>query len=78
MASTMAGQLREAQELYHRLLEKDPRNLSGWLGLGAVATRIPDVDDAYRAANQLLAIDPRNPSGRQLMDYLRKTYPNHP
>lgn len=78
MAETMAGQLREAQQVYHRLIEKDPKNVSAWLGLGAVATRIPDVDDAFRAANQLLALAPDNPNGRQLMDYLRKTYPTHP
>ena len=77
-AATMAGELRTAQAIYHRLVEKDPRNPSAWLGLGAVASRIPDVDDSFRAARQLLTLDPGNESGRQLMAYLRKTYPSHP
>ena len=78
LAETMAGNLRQAQAVYHRLVEKDPRNLSAWLGLGAVTSRIPDVDDSFRATEKLLELDPGNASGRQLMDYLRKTYPTHP
>jgi hypothetical protein len=78
MAETMAGQFREAQQVYHRLIDKDPRNVSAWLGLATVASRIPDVDDSFRAAEKLLELDPANATGRQLMDYLRKTYPSHP
>jgi hypothetical protein len=78
MAETMAGDLPRAQQVYQRLTVKDPRNTSGWLGLGTVSSRIPDVDEAFRATAQLLALDPGNATGRQLMDYLRKTYPNHP
>ena len=78
MAETMAGHLREAQAVYHQLVAKAPGNISGWLGLGAVASRIPDVDDAFLAANKLLELDPNNATGRQLMEYLRKTYPQHP
>ena len=78
MAETMADHLREAQQVYHRLTEKDPKNVSAWLGLGSVASRIPDVDDAFRATEKLLELDPANATGRQLMDYLRKTYPAHP
>lgn len=77
-AATMAGELRTAQAVYHRLVEKDPKNPSAWLGLGAVASRIPDVDDSFRAARQLLTLDPGNQGGHQLLDYLRKTYPSHP
>ncbi|MGH7740832.1 MAG: tetratricopeptide repeat protein, partial [Candidatus Eiseniibacteriota bacterium] len=78
MAETMAGHLREAQQVYHRLIEKDPHNKSAWLGLATVSSRIPDVDEAFRAGEKLLEIDPTNGTGRQLMEYLRKTYPQHP
>jgi tetratricopeptide (TPR) repeat protein len=78
MAETMAGHLREAQQVYHRLIEKDPRNKSAWLGLGSVASRIPDVDEAFLGAEKVLELDPGDVTGRQLMDYLRKTYPSHP
>jgi hypothetical protein len=78
MAETMAGHLQQAQQVYHRLLEKDPRSIGGWLGLGTVSSRIPDVDEAFRATERLLELDPANGTGRQLMDYLRKTYPAHP
>ena len=78
MAETMAGDLREAQGIYQRLVVKDPANKSAWLGLGTVSSRIPDADEAFRATAQLLALDPGNATGLQLMDYLRKTYPGHP
>ncbi|MBI1799304.1 MAG: hypothetical protein HYR73_06420 [Candidatus Eisenbacteria bacterium] len=75
LAETMAGNLERAQEVYHRLLMKDPNNTSGWLGLGAVASRIPDPDDSFRAARKVLELEPNHVGGHQLLDYLRKTYP---
>ena len=77
-AATMAGQLELAQSIYHRLVEKDPKNWSAWLGLGAVTSRIPDVDDSFWATRKLLELDPHNPGGLRLMEYLKQTYPDHP
>ena len=77
-AATMAGELRTAEDIYHRLLAKDPMNTSAWLGLAAVSSRIPDVDESFRAVRRLLEIDPRNLGGYQILNYLHKTYPDHP
>jgi hypothetical protein len=77
-AATRAGQLELAQSIYHRLVEKDPKNLSAWLGLGAVTSRIPDVDDSFWATRKLLELDPHDAGGLRLMEYLKQTYPNHP
>ncbi|HTM57374.1 MAG TPA: hypothetical protein VL123_03055 [Candidatus Udaeobacter sp.] len=77
-AATMAGELRTAQDIYHRLIAKDPGNTSAWLGLAAVSSRIADADESFRAARHLLEIDPGNTGARQILDYLEKTYPKHP
>jgi hypothetical protein len=75
LAATMTGAYRSAQAVYHKLVVIDPRNASAWVGLGAVSSRIPDVDDAFLGAHRALELDPQNSVGRQLLAYLRKTYP---
>jgi len=61
MAATMAGDLEAAREAYHRQLEKEPDSYSGWMGLAAVASRIPDFAECRRALNRLLEISPGDP-----------------
>ena len=78
VAATQAGELRNAQAIYHQWVAKDSTNATAWLGLGAVASRIPDVDDSFRAIRKVLELDPRNSGGRQIMEYLKQKYPDHP
>ncbi len=67
LAATMAGRLREAQDAYHLQLAKEPGSASGWLGLAAVSSRIPDFRECRRALNELLRIAPGDPEAtRQL------------
>jgi len=67
MAETMAGDLEAAREAYHRQLEKEPDSYGGWMGLAAVASRIPDFVECRRALNRLLEIQPGDPEAtRQL------------
>jgi hypothetical protein len=61
MAETMAGDLEAAREAYHRQLEKEPDSYGGWMGLAAVASRIPDFVECRRALNRLLEIQPGDP-----------------
>ena len=65
LAATMAGDLETAREAYHRQLEKEPDSYSGWLGLAAVAWRIPDLAECRRALNRLLEIKPGDPDATQ-------------
>lgn len=58
IAATRANDLLTAREAYHRLLEKDPRSTSGWLGLAAVESRIPDFDASRGALRTLMSIAP--------------------
>ena len=60
LAQTMSGNLHGAMAAYHRMLEKDPRNALGWLGLTSVAARLGDYVEARRAANELLRLQPGN------------------
>ena len=56
----MSGNLQGAIAAYHRMLEKDPGNALGWLGLTSVAARVGDYPEARRAANELLRLQPGN------------------
>jgi tetratricopeptide (TPR) repeat protein len=75
IAETMHGDLREAQRVYHRLVQKDPNNPSAWLGLAAVASRIPDPEDCRFALKYLLVLQPDNVEARQQLEILDRTHP---
>ena len=49
-----------AERAYQRLLEKQPDNDLGWLGLMAVSMRLRDVPEAKRAATELRRRQPAN------------------
>ena len=70
MAATMAGDLETAREAYHRQLEKEPDSYTGWMGLAAIASRIPDYAECRRALNRLLEIKPGDPEATRLMRVL--------
>jgi tetratricopeptide (TPR) repeat protein len=61
LAATMAGQLEEARDAYHLQLAKEPDSYAGWIGLAAVASRIPDLAECRRALNRVLEIKPGDP-----------------
>ena len=61
LAETMAGRLEAARDAYYRHLEKEPSSYAGWIGLAAVASRIPDLAECRRALNRLLEIQPGDP-----------------
>ena len=67
LAETMAGDLETARAAYHRQLEKEPDSYSGWMGLAAVTSRIPDFPETRRALNRLLEIRPGDPDATHLL-----------
>jgi len=60
MAETESGNLRGAQEVYRRAIARDSANTTAWLGLGAVSSRLGELDEARRAVLELLRRDPGN------------------
>jgi len=52
-----AGQFQEAEKLYQKLLEADPKNVGGWLALGLLLARdckrFTEAEQAYRRAIEL-------------------------
>jgi hypothetical protein len=67
LAATMAGDLVTAQRAYRRLLEKQPDNELGWLGLLAVSMRLRDVPEAKRAATELRRRDPADADAQRAL-----------
>jgi tetratricopeptide (TPR) repeat protein len=70
LAATMAGDLATAVEAYHRQLAKEPDSYSGWMGLAAVTSRIPDFAECRRALNRLLELKPGDPEATSLLHAL--------
>ena len=70
LAATMAGNLEQAREAYHRQLAKEPDSYSGWIGLAAVASRIPDWAECRRALERVLEIKPGDPEATQRLQEL--------
>jgi tetratricopeptide (TPR) repeat protein len=70
LAETMAGNLVAAEEAYHRQLEKEPDSFTGWYGLAAVASRIPDFPECRRALQRMLELKPGDPEATRLLQAL--------
>ena len=85
MSTTNTGDLDGAVRIYRRLLASHPDATYGWLGLGAVTSRLADAAppgpgrEAYlaesrRSARQLLALRPGDADALQLLAYLDRKY----
>jgi hypothetical protein len=72
LAATMAGDLHTAQRAYQHMLEKQPDNPLGWLGLVAVSMRLRDVPEAKRAALELRRLDPANREAQRALDEIAR------
>jgi len=72
LAAAMAGDDPTARIAYVRLLEKDPANHLGWLGLATASMRLRDVPEAKRAAIELARRDPGNADARGILDEIAR------
>lgn len=59
-AALTTNRVETAQDLYERLLKKEPRNIDALLGLAALALRAGRSDDATQRYLQILELEPRN------------------
>ena len=85
MATTNSGDLRGAADIYRRMLARYPDAPYGWLGLGAVSSRLADaappgearaalVAESRRAARELLKLQPGNSEALALLAYLERRF----
>jgi tetratricopeptide (TPR) repeat protein len=72
LAAAEARDDRTARDAYRRLLEKDPANNLGWLGLASASMRLRDVPEAKRAAIELARRDPGNADAREILDKIAR------
>ena len=61
-----AGRAADAQSLYRRAAEIDPRDASAWLRLAESLQRAGDVEGARRAAATAVALRPNDPVALRL------------
>ena len=89
MSATNAGDLSGAADIYRRLLTQHPDATLGWLGLGAVSSRLAEaapagpgraaqVAESRRAAHELLKLQPGNADAAGLLRYLDARYGAEP
>jgi hypothetical protein len=65
--ASRTGRADEAQTAFRRLVEKDSVSVPGWMGLAAASFRMHQYDEARRAAERVLALDPQNPQPREVL-----------
>jgi hypothetical protein len=68
LAATMTQDYRTAQRVYQRLLEKQPDNEMGWMGLVAVSMHLRDVAEGKRAATELRRRYPANEQAQRTLE----------
>ena len=64
------GDLRAAQQIYHRMLARDSTDAEGWLELAELAQRIPDAEDLARATARLRVLRPGGTAAHSIGDYV--------
>lgn len=62
----MVGLLDQAEGIYARVTEQDPRNTIAVMGLARVALARGDEESALGHARRALRIDPQNPAARAI------------
>ena len=63
-AYQLAGKLELAIETYRKALAKDEKLGSAWINLGTALARKKEYDEAEKAFNSALALDPQDPRAK--------------
>jgi len=66
----LAGNPPRAQEIYHQMLTRFPNVRAGWYELARLSYQMGDLDEARRAAGEMLRLDPADPGIRALVAHL--------
>jgi tetratricopeptide (TPR) repeat protein len=66
------GLLDQAERLYRRAIEADPRNAIAIVGLARVAVERGDDGEAHRQATRALRIDPENAAASRMIARLEE------
>jgi Tetratricopeptide repeat len=75
LSEAQAGRPAVSQEIYHRLLGRDPANLAAWYSLAAVSTQDGDYAEARRALEQLLRVAPGDTAARARLGEINQYHP---
>jgi len=70
LAATNAEDFRDAQQVYRRLLEREPEDPLGWLGLAGTAWRLNDRAELERAIAKLRSYAPNGPERAAIRRHL--------
>ncbi|MDR0458260.1 MAG: tetratricopeptide repeat protein, partial [Burkholderiaceae bacterium] len=62
LALTQQGKCEEAENLLHRLLERDPNNAAAWVNLSTTQEAADRIGQAITSLNRALQIDPDRPA----------------
>jgi tetratricopeptide (TPR) repeat protein len=68
------GMVDQAEALYRRVAEADPRNAIALVGLARVALERADDREAYVQARRAAAVDPENAAARRLVERLEEVF----
>jgi hypothetical protein len=69
-ATVLRGDPRGAQRIYRQMLTRFPGVAAGWRELAQLSYRMGDLDEARRAAGELLRLRPDDDGARGLVDHL--------
>jgi predicted TPR repeat methyltransferase len=64
---TLSGRLGEAEHAYQQLIRVQPDSASGYAGLGRLLLRMDRFEDARRALERALALDPGDDTSRHFL-----------
>jgi hypothetical protein len=67
LAASLAGDYPAARDVYHRCLEKDPRNAYVWMSLAAVEMNLRNLAGARTAGERVIELEPGNRDAAQLL-----------
>ncbi len=70
ITEALRGNPRRAQEIYRQMLARYPDVTAGWFELARLSYEIGDLEEARRAAGELLRLRPDEPGARALIAHL--------
>jgi hypothetical protein len=70
MTEALRGNLTRAQEIYRQMLTRFPDVRTGWYELARLSFQMGDLDEARRAAGEMLRLEPDDPGTRALIAHL--------
>ena len=65
-----------AREIYHRLIERNPQDVFAWWRLAGACAQLDDWEEAYRATQRVLALDPTHADAQRALEEMERRRPD--